>query len=106
MRLINHLAICATLLCFCGTAAALQLEQAAAPMSVVAGPADAVPEAETMQSGCVSLSQAVQQVRRQYNGKIVSAETEVRGNRETHVIRVLTSNGQVKTVRVAGCNRN
>ena len=61
---------------------------------------------ETLQSGCVSLSQAVQQVRRQYNGQIVSAETQVRGNRETHIIKVLTPDGKVKTVRVAGCNRN
>ncbi len=55
-----------------------------------------------MQSNGDSLSQAVEQVQRQYNGKIVSAETQVSGNRETHVIRVLTADGKVKTVRVAG----
>ena len=84
----------------------MQVEQEAANVPVTTGPAAAFPELETLQSGCVSLSQAVQQVRRQYNGQIVSAETQVRGNRETHVIRVLTKDGQVKTVRVAGCNRN
>lgn len=106
MRLINHLLLCCTLFCFVGTAAALQIEQEAAPVPVVVDNEGATPELETLQSGCVSLSQAVQQVRRQYNGQIVSAETVVRGNRETHVIRVLTRDGQVKTVRVAGCNRN
>lgn len=106
MRLMHHMLLCCTLFCFVGTASALQTEQAAMPVPVVIDGEDAAPELETLQSGCVSLSQAVQQVRRQYNGQIVSAETEVRGNRETHVIRVLTRDGQVKTVRVAGCNRN
>ena len=106
MRLINHLLLCCSLFCFVGTAAALQIEQAAMPVPVVIGDTDATPEVRTLQSGCTSLSQAVQQVRRQYNGQIVSAETQVRGNRETHIIKVLTPDGKVKTVRVAGCNRN
>ncbi len=106
MRLINHLLLCCALFCFAGTAGALQVEQEAVSEPVFVGPAGTVPDMETLQSGCVSLSQAVQQVRRQYNGQIVSAETEVRGNRETHIIKVLTRDGKVKTVRVAGCNRN
>ena len=65
----------------------------------------ALPALETMQSSGVSLSQAVEQVRRQYKGRIVSAETRVRGNRETHVIKVLTEDGKVKTVEVAGKRR-
>ena len=56
-----------------------------------------------MRQGCTTLGQAVEQVRRQYNGRIVSAETEVSGGRETHVIKVLTSDGKVKTVRIPGC---
>lgn len=60
-------------------------------------------DVEMRQSGCKSLSQAVEQVRRQNNGRIVSAETQVSGGRETHVIKVLTNNGTVKTVRVPGC---
>jgi len=59
-----------------------------------------------MQGGCVSLSQAVEQVRRQYKGRIVSAVTEVNGKREVHVIKVLTDGGKVKTVRVQGCQRS
>ena len=53
----------------------------------------------------VTLSQAVEQVRRQYNGRIVSADTVVSGDCETHVIKVLTQDGKVKTVRVAGKSR-
>ena len=57
------------------------------------------------QCGGVSLSQAVEQVRRQYKGRIVSATTEVKGNCEVHVIKVLTDDGKVKTVRVPGQQR-
>jgi len=63
------------------------------------------PALVVMQSNGVTLSQAVEQVRRQYNGRIVSAETQVSGNRETHVIKVLTEDGKVKTVRVPGKRR-
>lgn len=55
------------------------------------------------QYGCPSLNQAVERVRRQYNGRIVSAETLVRSGLQTHVIKVLTRDGTVKTVRVRGC---
>ena len=48
--------------------------------------------------GGLSLDQAVQQVRRQYpGGKIVSAETRD----GTHVIKVLTAEGTVRTVRIS-----
>ena len=63
------------------------------------------PALEVMQSNGVTLSQAVEQVRRQYNGRIASAVTEVSGNCETHVIKVLTPDGKVKTVRVPGKSR-
>ena len=54
------------------------------------------------QGGGLTLDQAVEQVRRQYNGRIVSAETRVSGNRETHYIKVLLEDGKVKTVAVRG----
>ncbi len=106
MRLINHLLLCCTLLAFAGSAAALQVEQEVPATAVFGGPANVIPGHETYQSGGVTLSQAVQQVRRQYKGQIVSAETQVNGNRETHIIKVLTPDGKVKTVRVAGRRRN
>ena len=48
----------------------------------------------------VSLDHAVKKARRQYNGRIISAET-VRGDEGgTHNIRILTRDGRVKRVRV------
>ena len=85
-------------------AAALQTDQAGArvdgafelPGSTTAG---------KWQASGMTLEQAVAQVRRQYNGQIVSAETRVRGGKEVHVIRVLTSDGTVKTVEIPGRQR-
>ena len=58
------------------------------------------------QSDGPSLGEAVEQVRRQYNGRIVSAETRIRGKREVHYIKVLTEDGKVKTVQVQGRTRS
>jgi len=63
------------------------------------------PENRVMQSGGKSLSEAVDQVRRQTNGRILSAETKVSGNREVHHIKVLTKDGKVKTHKVQGRKR-
>ena len=63
---------------------------------------DRTPQAIPMQSNGLTLSQAVEQVRRQYGGRIVSAETRREGNREVHHIKVLTADGKVKTVKVQG----
>jgi uncharacterized membrane protein YkoI len=59
-----------------------------------------------MQGGGVSLSEAVEQVRRRYKGRIVSAVTKVKGKREVHVIKVLTDDGKVKTVEIQGKQRS
>jgi uncharacterized membrane protein YkoI len=56
----------------------------------------------TTQSNGKTLSEAVEQVRRQYGGRIISAETRRQGDREVHVIKVLTRDNKVKTVRVSG----
>jgi len=71
-----------------------------APSSQAAAPRQG--EILVAQSGGKSLNEAVQQVRRQYKGRIVSAETRVQGNREVHHIKVLTEDGKVKTVKVNG----
>jgi hypothetical protein len=60
------------------------------------------PAASAFQCSGVTLSQAVEQVRRQYNGRIVSAKTRRNGKCVTHVIKVLTEDGKVKTVTVPG----
>jgi uncharacterized membrane protein YkoI len=68
-----------------------------------ANPAAPVPAGLTVaQSDGMSLNEAVEQVRRQYNGRIVSAETKRSGNREVHHIKVLTEDGKVKTVKIPG----
>ena len=56
-------------------------------------------------NGGKSLSEAVDQVRRQTKGRILSAETRVSGNREVHHIKVLTKDGKVKTHKVRGRRR-
>lgn len=57
--------------------------------------------ASPTQSDGMTLSQAVEWVRRRTNGEVVGAETRVQGGREVHYIRVL-KDGKVKTHRVNG----
>jgi len=93
------------MLCVAVPAAALQVDPHTSVPLADEADLESTPNHETYQGGGVTLSQAVQQVRRQYKGQIVSAVTQVNGNRETHVIKVLTQDGKVKTVRVAGRQR-
>ena len=67
--------------------------------------ADARAEIVLTQGSGKTLEQAIEQVKRQYGGRIVSANTVVQGGREVHVVRVLTPEGNVKTVRVPGRSR-
>jgi uncharacterized membrane protein YkoI len=60
---------------------------------------------QVAQNGGLSLSEAVEQVRRQTDGRIVSAETKVKNGREVHHIKVLTKDGKVKTHKVQGRKR-
>lgn len=62
----------------------------------------AVTDNQAAQSGGKTLNEAVEEVRRRYNGRILSAETKRSGNREVHHIKVLTEDGKVITVRVPG----
>ena len=59
----------------------------------------------TVQADGMSLSQAIESVRRRTGGKVVSAETRVQGGREVHHIKVLTKDGKVKTHKVNGRRR-
>lgn len=47
-----------------------------------------------------SLDEAARQAARQYNAKVLSAYTEQQGSKKVHVIKLLTKDGVVKTVRV------
>ena len=104
MRLIATFLLCFTL-CSANTADAFQVEQNVGP-AIGDAQIPAPPALDSFQRGGMTLSQAVEQVRRQYGGQIVSAETRVSGNRETHIIKVLTQDGKVKTVRVPGRRLN
>jgi uncharacterized membrane protein YkoI len=53
----------------------------------------------------MSLSQAIESVRKRTGGKVLSAETKVQGGREVHHIKVLTPDGKVRTHRVNGRRR-
>ena len=98
------------------TVIALVLTMFATPASalmqsdVPVDPIAAEPESPPLviaQSGCMSLSQAVESVRRRGDvQQVVSAETQVRSGREVHVIKVLTQDGRVTTHRIPGCPVN
>jgi uncharacterized membrane protein YkoI len=64
-----------------------------------------VPQLGTTQSDGMTLSQAIESVRKQTGGRVVSAETKVQGGREVHHIKVLMENGKVKTFKVNGPKR-
>jgi uncharacterized membrane protein YkoI len=61
-----------------------------------------MPHLQIAQSDGMSLSQAIESVRRSTGGKVVSAETKIQGGREVHHIKVLTEDGKVKTHKVNG----
>ncbi len=77
-----------------------------AALALLSGPAAAIESPEVSiqiaQSDGMSLSQAIESVRRSTGGKVVSAETKVQGGREVHHIKVLTKDGKVKTHKVNG----
>lgn len=47
-----------------------------------------------------TLDEAARQAARQHNAKVLSAHTVQEGQRRVHVIKLLTKDGVVKTVRV------
>ena len=85
-----------------GKAAAFDLEEALKEQHIQYEAGDTI---RTVQSNGMSLSQAIESVRRRTGGKVVSAETRVQGGREVHHIKVLTKDGKVKTHKVNGRRR-
>jgi hypothetical protein len=62
-----------------------------------------LPRLQIAQGGGMSLSQAIDSVRRGGNvERVISAETKVSGGREVHHIKVLTKDGKVQTHKVQG----
>jgi uncharacterized membrane protein YkoI len=48
----------------------------------------------------ITLKQAARQVAKQYDGNVVAARTVEQNGRRIHIIRVVTKQGVVKTVRI------
>ena len=89
----------ATLLLAAGTAQALPVAPATDASGAVAVVADN-PAPDAVARDKVTLEEAVRRVRKQYGGRIVSAETQGSGDRRVHVSKVLTDDGRVRTVRI------
>jgi len=69
---------------------------AATPGAIAAGH----PQPMRQQSAGLSLEQAVEQVRAETGGRILSAETVTRNGRRVHLIKVLTPDHRVRVVHV------
>jgi uncharacterized membrane protein YkoI len=53
----------------------------------------------------ITLEEAAKRVARQHDAQVVSAQTVERDGRRVHVIRILTRDGVVRTVRVPADRR-
>lgn len=53
----------------------------------------------------ISLQEAAERVARQYDAQVVSAQTVERDGQRVHVIRILTKDGVVRTIRVPADGR-
>jgi len=81
---------------------------ASAAPAQAAGPGSVLPPQATSMAAVrdeVSLSEAVARVKREYGGRILEAETREQNGRRVHVIKVLTREGRVRTVRVPAGDR-
>ena len=56
--------------------------------------------AATADAWAQSLDEAASQAARQYQAKVLSARTVQEGDKRVHVIKLLTKDGVVKTVRI------
>ena len=73
------------------------------PVSEAAAPATVY---EVTQSDGISLNQAIERVRRQSDfQRLLSADTQVRGNREVHLVKYMTKDGTVRTRQFNGRRR-
>lgn len=54
----------------------------------------------------ITLEEAAERVAREHDAKVVSAQTVERDGRRIHVIRILTRDGVVRTVRVPADGRS
>lgn len=60
----------------------------------------AVAATVTVSAWAITLEEAARRVAEEYDAQVVSAQTVERDGRRIHVIRILTKDGVVRTVRV------
>lgn len=87
------------------TVQAFEIEQTLCEFSVPYHDCDQQHFQITQNKDGMSLSEAIESIRRKTDGRIVSAETKVSGGREVHHIKVLTKDGKVRTHKVPGRKR-
>lgn len=105
VRLIAIIAYCGALALAPASANAFDLEQSLRELQEQYHEGEEADYRVTQNNGGKSLAEAIDQVRRQTKGRVLSAETKVKGNREVHHIKVLTKDGKVKTHKVQGRKR-
>jgi len=101
MKNFSVIAICLGMLALPVIAQARMAEDGVSALSIDFG--TNLPDLRIAQGGGMSLSEAIESVRRRGNvERIIDARTTVSGGRETHHIKVLTKDGTVQTHTVAG----
>lgn len=63
-------------------------------------PPEPAPTEHVVQRGPISLEQATAMAASRFQGRVVRAETKMRGGRREHEIRILGEDGRVRTVRI------
>ena len=105
MRLFLTMAVCSAMAMLPLQASAFDIEQSLKRLHGQYLATDLPDIRVAQESDGMTLAQAIESVRRQTKGRILSAETRVSGNREVHHIKVLTKDGNVKTVKISGRTR-
>ncbi len=101
MKNFSVIAVCLGMLALPVIAQARMAEDGVSALSIDFG--TNLPDLRIAQGGGMSLSEAIESVRRRGNvERIIDARTTVSGGRETHHIKVLTKDGTVQTHTVAG----
>ena len=85
-----------------GVIAALLLAGTAAAEGLKAGGSLQVPSAARIEQPArdgMSLREAVERAKRSFPGRVLRAETQQKGNRREHVVRILNDEGRVRTLK-------
>jgi len=70
------------------------------PATQASTPTSSIPLFQLSQNNNQSLDQAVQKIKQQTGGRILSAKTIAKGGKHTHVIKVLLPSGKVRIFKV------